>query len=60
MSILAIGLVLVWGEAGILTLGQGVFFGLGGYAIAMHLKLVALDSDILQTARGLGICLGAI
>lgn len=42
MSILAMGLVLVWGEAGILTLGQGVFFGLGGYAIAMYLKVVAL------------------
>jgi len=43
MSILAIGLVLVWGEAGILTLGQGVFFGLGGYVLAMHLKLAALN-----------------
>ncbi len=38
LGILAIGLVLVWGEAGILTLGQGVFFGLGGYVLAMHLK----------------------
>src|ERR1700743_3275217 len=43
LSILAIGLVRVWGEAGILTLGQGVFFGLGGYALAMHLKLAALN-----------------
>jgi len=43
MAILAIGLVLLWGEAGILSLGQGVFFGLGGYAIAMHLKLAALS-----------------
>jgi urea transport system permease protein len=43
MAILAVGLVLVWGEAGILTLGQGVFFGLGGYALAMHLKLVGLN-----------------
>src|SRR3569833_2169808 len=42
LSILALGLVLLWGEAGILTLGQGVFFGLGGYALAMHLKLAAL------------------
>jgi urea transport system permease protein len=42
LSILALGLVLVWGEAGILTLGQGVFFGLGGYVLAMHLKLAAL------------------
>ncbi len=42
MAILAIGLVLLWGEAGVLSLGQGVFFGLGGYAIAMNLKLAAL------------------
>lgn len=42
LAILALGLVLVWGEAGILTLGQGVFFGLGGYVLAMHLKLATL------------------
>ncbi|VTZ49444.1 Urea ABC transporter, permease protein UrtC [Methylocella tundrae] len=42
LSILAIGLVLLWGEAGVLSLGQGVFFGLGGYALAMNLKLAAL------------------
>ncbi|MHB8886190.1 MAG: urea ABC transporter permease subunit UrtC [Methylovirgula sp.] len=43
LSILALGLVLVWGEAGILSLGQGVFFGLGAYALAMHLKLEGLN-----------------
>lgn len=43
LSILALGLVLVWGEGGILTLGQGLFFGLGGYVLAMHLKLAALN-----------------
>jgi urea transport system permease protein len=42
MAILALGLVLTWGEAGILSLGQGVFFGMGGYALAMHLKLASL------------------
>jgi urea transport system permease protein len=42
MSILAIGIALVWGNAGILPLGQGLFFGLGGYAVAMHLKLASL------------------
>lgn len=44
MAILALGLVLIWGHGGILSLGQGVFFGLGGYAIAMHMKL----SDLPQ------------
>ncbi len=41
LSIVAVGLVLTWGYTGILSLGQGMFFGVGGYAIAMHLKLVA-------------------
>ncbi len=39
----AVGLVLCWGYGGILSLGQGVFFGLGGYAMAMYLKLEASD-----------------
>jgi urea transport system permease protein len=43
LSLTAMGLVLIWGHGGILSLGQGVFFGLGGYVLAMHLKLVALD-----------------
>lgn len=47
MALLAMGLVLVWGQGGVLSLGQGVFFGLGGYAIAMHMKLAALaDGDL--------------
>lgn len=44
LSLTAMGLVLLWGEGGILSLGQGVFFGLGGYAIAMHLKLADLGA----------------
>jgi urea transport system permease protein len=40
-SFVAIGLVLCWGYGGILSLGQGVFFGLGGYCMAMFLKLEA-------------------
>jgi len=43
MGILGMGIALVWGNAGILPLGQGLFFGLGGYALAMHLKLAALN-----------------
>lgn len=35
----AVGIVLVWGYCGILSLGQGIFFGIGGYAMAMFLKL---------------------
>ncbi|MBQ3650718.1 MAG: urea ABC transporter permease subunit UrtC, partial [Treponema sp.] len=32
---------LIWGYTGILSLGHGVFFGLGGYGMGMYLKLVA-------------------
>ena len=39
-AIVALGIALAWGRGGMLTLGQGVFFGLGGYAMGMHLKLV--------------------
>ena len=38
-AILALGLDLLWGYTGILSLGHGVFFCLGGYAIGMHLML---------------------
>ncbi|MBI4497820.1 MAG: urea ABC transporter permease subunit UrtC [Chloroflexi bacterium] len=37
-AMVAIALDLVWGYAGMLSLGHGVFFGLGGYAMAMYLK----------------------
>jgi urea transport system permease protein len=38
-AILAMGLNLAWGYTGILSLGQGVYFGLGGYCMAMYLLL---------------------
>src|ERR1022692_4041444 len=40
-AFVAIGLVLCWGQTGILSLGQGLFFGLGGYCMAAFLKLEA-------------------
>lgn len=36
-AILALSLDLIWGYLGILSLGHGLFFAIGGYAIAMHL-----------------------
>ena len=45
----AVSLVMVWGYGGVLSLGQGVFFGLGGYCMAMFLKLEA--SDLTSTAH---------
>ena len=38
-AIVAVGIGLAWGRGGMLVLGQGVFFGLGGYMMAMHLKI---------------------
>ncbi len=51
----ALGLVLLWGKAGVLSLGQGVFFGLGGYCMAMFLKLEASDpiSTKIQSTPGI-------
>jgi urea transport system permease protein len=45
-GLVAIGIVLSWGYCGILSLGQGIFFGLGGYALAMFLKLEACGSSL--------------
>ena len=51
----AISLVLLWGYGGILSLGQGVFFGLGGYAMAMFLKLEASspENTAIQSTPGI-------
>jgi len=54
-SFVALGLVMLWGKAGVLSLGQGVFFGLGGYCMAMFLKLEASDpiSTKIQSTPGI-------
>jgi urea transport system permease protein len=54
-SFVAIGLVLCWGFGGILSLGQGVFFGLGGYCMAMYLKLEAssVENTKIQSTPGI-------
>jgi urea transport system permease protein len=40
-ALAAVGIGLAWGRGGMLVMGQGVFFGLGGYVTAMHMKLEA-------------------
>lgn len=54
-AFVAVSLVLLWGYGGILSLGQGVFFGLGGYGMAMFLKLEASDpiSTKIQSTPGI-------
>lgn len=39
LALLALGLDLLWGYTGILSLGQGIFFGMGAYAIGMRMML---------------------
>ncbi len=45
LAFCAVGIVLIWGYGGILSLGQGVFFGLGSYMMAMFLKLESTGAD---------------
>ena len=54
-AFVALGLVMLWGYGGVLSLGQGVFFGLGGYGMAMFLKLEASDpvSTRIQSTPGI-------
>ncbi len=39
LAILALGMDLIWGYTGILSLGQAIFFGLGAYSVGMYLML---------------------
>jgi len=43
LGIVALGVDLIWGFTGLLSLGQGIFFALGGYALGMHLSLNSLE-----------------
>ncbi|WP_135553939.1 urea ABC transporter permease subunit UrtC [Paenibacillus cymbidii] len=45
-AIIAVGLDLIWGYTGILSLGHGVYFGLGAYCMAMYLKLKASQGQL--------------
>ncbi|MFD4958838.1 urea ABC transporter permease subunit UrtC [Microbacterium sp. NPDC058389] len=48
-AIVAVGIGLAWGRGGMLVMGQGVFFGLGAYAMAMHLTLETAGPDATPT-----------
>lgn len=45
-AFVALGIVLLWGYGGVLSLGQGLFFGAGGYMMAMFLKLEASAPEL--------------
>ena len=45
-AMVAIGLDLIWGYTGILSLGHGLYFALGAYGMGMYLKLQATGGKI--------------
>lgn len=45
-AIVAVALDLVWGYAGMLSLGHGIFFALGGYAMGMYLMRQAAGDGL--------------
>jgi urea transport system permease protein len=47
LGIAALGIDLIWGYTGLLSLGHGIFFALGGYAFAMFLLLQELPAGQL-------------
>jgi urea transport system permease protein len=53
LGIAALGIDLIWGFTGMLSLGQGIFFALGGYAIGMYLQLDSLEKGQLPEFFGL-------
>ncbi|MFI7528291.1 urea ABC transporter permease subunit UrtC [Nocardia salmonicida] len=57
-AIVAAGIGLAWGRGGMLTLGQGVFFGVGAYIMAMHMQLAdaaRLGNDVPEFMEISGI-----
>ena len=52
-ALVAVGVGIAWGRGGMLVLGQGLYFGLGGYAMAMHLKLEAAGPAGIPDFMGL-------
>ena len=52
-AMVAVGLDVAWGYGGMLALGQGLFFGLGAYAMGMHLSLEQVPKGSLPSFMGL-------
>lgn len=46
-AMVAVGIDVAWGYGGMLALGQGVFFGIGAYAMGMHLSLEQVPDGAL-------------
>ncbi len=48
-AVVALAIDLIWGFTGILSLGHGVFFALGGYAIGMHMMRVMAGEGVYKS-----------
>ena len=59
-GVLALSLVLVWGHAGILSLGQTAIAGLGGYAFAIVAVSFASEAWFFPVSVAAGLILGAL
>lgn len=53
LAIVALGIDLIWGFTGLLSLGHGIFFALGGYGFAMFLQLNSLGEGQIPEFFGL-------
>jgi urea transport system permease protein len=50
LAILAVGMDLLWGYTGILSLGQAIFFGIGAYSIGMCMLLESSGKGVYGEA----------
>jgi urea transport system permease protein len=48
-AVLALSVDLLWGYMGLLSLGQALFFALGGYALGMHLLLMIGERGVYKS-----------
>ena len=53
LAMVAVGIGLAWGSGGMLTLGQGLFFGLGAYSMGMYLSLAQVPKGELPSFMAL-------
>ena len=52
-AMIAVGLDIAWGYGGMLALGQGLFFGLGAYAMGMYLTLEQVPEGAIPSFMSL-------
>jgi urea transport system permease protein len=55
LCLVAVAMDLIWGYAGILSLGHMAFFALGGYMVGMWLMYARTEGIVLQSLAGQGL-----